>query len=195
VSAPKERVLFFGGSFNPPHLAHMLALCVARAQEAPDAMLVVPTFRHPFAKALVDFESRLAMCTAAFGWIPGVVVSRVEETLGGESRTLRTLEHLQAEHPNWALRLLVGADILGEADKWYGWDRIVRIAPPLVLGRAGVTHPDAPPPVLPAISSTELRATLARGDFAGARPYLAKDVLAIIEARGFYRTTDGPPVG
>lgn len=182
-----ERVIVFGGSFNPPHIAHMLALCVARAQEAPDVLLVVPTFRHPFAKALVDFESRLAMCNAAFGWIPGVTVSRVEEALGGESsRTLHTLEHLQAQHPSWQMRLLVGADILGEADKWFGWDRIARIAPPLVLGRVGVSHPGAPPPVLPAISSTELRAHLARRDLDAARPYLAKGVLELIERGGFY---------
>ena len=75
------------------------------------------------------------MCRLAVGWLPARDVSTVEEELGGESRTLRTLEHLGAPHPELALRLLVGADVLGDLPKWHRWDRIAELAPPLVLGR------------------------------------------------------------
>ena len=95
---------FFGGSFNPPHVAHVLSVTtLLRSVEGVDRVLVVPTYMHPFAKALAPFDDRVRMCELAMGWIPGVEVSRVEETLGGESRTLRTIEHLASAHPDWNL--------------------------------------------------------------------------------------------
>ncbi len=177
----------FGGSFNPPHLAHVLAVTCVLSLHQVDGLLVVPTFRHPFAKPLAPFDERVRMCELAMGWLPKVEVSRVEETLGGESRTLRTLEHLASAHPSWQLRLVVGADILLEAHKWYGFERIQEIAPLLVLGRVGVAHPRAPVAHLPGISSTDVRADLAAGQFEKLADVLPRDVLAHIRARGLYR--------
>ena len=183
----KERVAFYGGSFNPPHLAHLLAATVALATEEIDRVLVVPTFQHPFAKALAPYDDRVEMCSRAMGWVPRVEISRVEEELGGESRTLWTLEHLQARHPNWSLRLLIGADLLLEAPRWFRFDAIQAIAPLLVLGRAGVETPGAPTPVLPAISSTDVRAKIAAGEWEALAPLVPKAVLHWIRERGLYR--------
>ena len=97
----------------------------------------MPTYQHPFAKALAPYEDRVKMCELAMGWLPRVEISRVEEELGGESRTLRTIEHLRAQHPDWQLRFIMGADLVVESSKWYGFDRIVELAPPIVLGRVG----------------------------------------------------------
>ena len=58
------------------------------------------------------------------------------------------------------LRLVIGADIVAEAPRWFAFDEIVRIAPPIVLGRAGVTAPGAGPALLPEVSSTN---TISRG--------------------------------
>jgi nicotinate-nucleotide adenylyltransferase len=77
------------------------------------------------------------MCRLAVEWLPRVEVSPVERELGGESWTLRTLEHFAAAHPGWAMRLLVGADVLPDLPKWHRFDRIAELARPIVLGRAG----------------------------------------------------------
>lgn len=156
-------IAVFGGSFNPPHLAHVLAAAVVLARFDVEKVLVVPAYQHPFAKALAPYDHRVTMCELAMGWLPRVEVSRVEEELGGASRTLRTIEHLLARYPGKPLRFVMGADIMVESSKWYGFDRIVELAPPIVLGRVGVAYPGAPVPVLPAISSTEIREKLARG--------------------------------
>src|SRR6478735_3989939 len=93
-----RRVAIFGGSFNPPHVAHVLAVVYALSTAPIDEVLVVPVFHHPFSKELASFDERLAMCELALGWIPRVVVSSVERDLGGSSLTLRTVEHLAATH-------------------------------------------------------------------------------------------------
>lgn len=179
-------ILVFGGSFNPPHLAHVLAVCLARAQHDFERILVIPTFQHAFGKPLAPFENRMVMSERAFGWIPGVEVSRLEQRLGGESRTVRTLEALRAAHPHTPLRLLVGADILHETGQWLAFDRIVALAPLLVVGRAGVAHPDAPQVMLPQISSTEIRQLLDAGNHAALAQRLPATVHDYIRQQGLY---------
>jgi nicotinate-nucleotide adenylyltransferase len=176
----------YGGSFNPPHMAHVLAVAFVLATEDVDRVLVVPTFKHPFAKSLAPYDDRVEMCARAMGWLPKVEVSRVEEELGGESRTLHTLEHLKKTHPEWRLRLLMGADILLEAPRWFRFEAIREIAPPLVLGRFNVDVPGAPPPVVPAISSTDVRAKVARGEWDELAALAPRQVIAWIRARGLY---------
>lgn len=176
----------FGGSFNPPHLAHVLAMSVVLSRFDVERILVVPTFQHPFAKSLAPYEERVRMCELAMGFLPRVEVSRVEEELGGESRTLRTIEHLHAKHPSWVLRFVMGADLMVESSKWYGFDRIAQLAPPIVLGRAGVTYEGAPPAVLPQISSTEVRAMIAAGKWDELEPVLPRAVLAYVREKKLY---------
>ena len=85
----------------------------------------------------------MAMSEGAMGWLPRTIISRVEEELGGQSRTLRTVEHLHALHPDWKMRLVVGGDILLEGRRWHGFERVVELSPLLVLGRRGFA-PRAP---------------------------------------------------
>lgn len=188
-------VAIYGGSFNPPHLAHVLAVTVVLATEAVDRVLVIPTYKHPFAKALAPYDDRVEMCALAMGWLPRVEVSRVEEELGGESRTLRTLEHLRATHPDWSMRLVMGADLLVEAPRWFRFDAIRALAPPLVVGRAGVETPGAPPAVLPAISSTDVRAKVAAGRWDELAHLVPRGVLERIRARGLYASAAGEATG
>lgn len=176
----------FGGSFNPPHLSHVLALVVVLSRFDVERLLVVPSYQHPFAKALAPYDDRVKMCELAMGWIPRVEVSRVEEELGGESRTVRTLERLRDEFPDKQLRFIMGADIMVESSKWYRFDRIVELAPPIVLGRAGIAYPNAPQPVLPSISSTEVRARLGADEIGLLEELVPKAVIEYARSRRLY---------
>jgi nicotinate-nucleotide adenylyltransferase len=184
------RVAVFGGSFNPPHVAHVLACALVLSVEDVDRLFVVPAYKHPFSKALAPFEDRATMCELAMAWMPRVEVSRVEEELGGESRTLRTLESLARAHPDWHLRLVIGADILAEAPRWFGFDAIEKLAPPIVLGRAGFDAPGAATALLPEVSSTRVRAAIARGAWAEVENLVPRTVLAYARARRLYASPE-----
>ncbi|MEM7606178.1 MAG: nicotinate-nicotinamide nucleotide adenylyltransferase [Myxococcota bacterium] len=151
----------YGGSFNPPHVAHGLVAAWALSSGLVDEVLVVPAFSHAFGKELAPYEHRFAMCERAFAWLPAVRLSRIEEELG-ESRTYRTLVALQSRNPDATYRLLIGADILPERHRWFRWDDIEAMAPPLIVGRVG--HDSQAPLALPDVSSTELRDRFARGE-------------------------------
>jgi nicotinate-nucleotide adenylyltransferase len=112
-------------------------------------------------------------------------VSAIERNLGGDaSLTLHTLEALAAAHPGAHLRLVIGSDILREREKWYRWDDIERLAPSIVVARAGFPV-EGLPVELPAVSSTEVRARLARGETG--LPLVPRAVSAYIRAHGLYR--------
>jgi nicotinate-nucleotide adenylyltransferase len=176
----------FGGSFDPPHVGHVLAVAYVLATQDVDDVIVVPCFRHPFAKELTSFEHRFAMCELAMGWIPRTRVSRVEEQLGSDSVTLRTLLHLRESRPGCGLRLVVGADVLLEAPRWTEFERVKQLAPLIVLGRAGVTAQGAPPAVLPEISSTAIRSAIREGCRDRISPLVSREVLTYVVEHGLY---------
>jgi nicotinate-nucleotide adenylyltransferase len=136
-------IALFGGSFNPPHVAHQLVALYVLETCAIDELWFVPTFTHAFGKPLAPFSDRVAMCelaTAPLG--PRVRVMRVEEEVAARpdlvaGRTLDLLTYLGEVRPEARFRLVIGADILAEAAKWHRWADVVAKAPPIVVGRPG----------------------------------------------------------
>lgn len=184
-----KTVAIFGGSFNPPHVAHQLACLYALETQPIDAVWLIPTWRHAFEKQLAPFEDRLEMCRRAAAPLgPRVQVSTVERELAGEhSRTLVTLEALARQHPAHQWRLIIGADILPERGKWYRWEAVERLAPPIVLGRQGYAAPPELGPLveLPGISSTVVRARVAQGE--AIDTLVPREVVGYIVERGLYK--------
>ncbi|MEO6600693.1 MAG: nicotinate-nicotinamide nucleotide adenylyltransferase [Polyangiaceae bacterium] len=186
----RKSVAIYGGSFDPPHVSHVLASVYALKVGRFEQVLVVPVFAHAFQKQLTPFHHRLRMCELAFAGIEGVLVSPVEHELATPSLTLRTLEHLAALHSDWSLRLLVGSDVLSETSKWHAFERISTLAPPYVLARPGYPHPDPYALTLPAVSSTRVRAALTHRTQQSERALLASNVpgavLDYIDEHGLY---------
>jgi nicotinate-nucleotide adenylyltransferase len=180
-------VAILGGSFNPPHVAHLMAAYWVLATQEVREVWLLPSFRHPFAKELAPFEDRVRMCELAVRGVRGVAVCTAERELADDplvGKTARTLEHLVAKHPDTDFVLVVGADILPDTPKWWRWDRVNELARVVVVGREGFP-PVAGSPTFPAISSTEIRARLARGeDVSGLVPRQVREYVA---GRGLYR--------
>src|SRR4029079_1326626 len=106
------RVALFGGSFNPPHVAHQMAALYVLETAPVDALWFVPAFEHAFRTQLVAVQDRLAMCelaAAALG--PRARVSDVERSLGGRSLTLRTVRRLAEQHAAHSFSLVIGSDL------------------------------------------------------------------------------------
>lgn len=154
----------FGGSFNPPHVAHQMAcLYLLEALQA-QAVWLVPAFVHPFGKDLASFEHRAAMCERLVEPFGGrVLVERVEQQLEHQGRTFETLRFLRDRDPDRRFALAVGADILEEAHRWHRWPDIERMVKIVVLGRTGYEAGATTPMALPEVSSTQIRERLVRG--------------------------------
>jgi nicotinate-nucleotide adenylyltransferase len=179
------RVAVFGGSFDPPHLSHVLAVGLALSSGEVERVLVVPCHAHAFGKPLCAFLHRFEMARLAFAlYGDRVELSRLEEEMGGISRTLDTVQRLAMLHPDWRMRLLVGGDILEEKDSWHRFDEIQRLAPLLVIARAGHGGQAASRIALPDVASREIRERVGRGEsIAGLVPAAVADYIA---AHGLY---------
>lgn len=160
-----KTVALLGGSFNPPHVGHLMAAVYVRATRAVDEVWLVPAFNHPFGKALASFDDRVRMCEAMArdcdGWLR---VSRAESEVGKEGRTIELLEWLIPRHPEVRFEFVIGSDILADLPKWKAWDRIQSLVTIVVLNRAGHPAEGALGPPLAEVSSTEIRRALAAGE-------------------------------
>ena len=191
-----KTVALFGGSFNPPHVAHQLVALYILETQPVDELWFVPTYAHPFGKPLAPYEHRVGMLELAASALgPRVRVSRDEETLAKRpgfvaSRTLDLVEHLAAA--GHRLRLVIGTDILGEAHKWHRWDDVIATAPLIVVGRTGHPLPQgsvATGVTMPEISSTRIRELLGSANLADQdelRGLLPNSVLGYIAQHQLY---------
>lgn len=207
-----NRLVVYGGSFDPPHRAHTtLPLLVADAIDA-DGVLYIPAGQPPHKpdRRLASAEDRLAMLRLAFGDSDRVAIDTSELERDGPSFTVDTLAHLrQRLGEGVELRLLIGADMMVTFYDWREPERIIELAEPVVMARPPLDTvamlsrlPDGLSDgeraawaerivVVPQldIASTDLRERLAAGDYdaAAVREAMDPPVVDYVRDRGLYR--------
>lgn len=201
-----RRVILFGGSFDPPHVAHVALPMLAMAATGADAVAFIPAGQAPHkpSGSQTDALHRLAMLRLAVAEIPHAIVLTDEIDRAADGRpsfTIDTLAALRGRAPDTKFRLLLGADMLRIFPTWREPQRIVELAEPLVMVRPPDTR-DALLASLPAAdrprwsprlldlpqidaSSTQLRDRATRGEsLAGLAPPAVEDY---IRRHGLYR--------
>jgi nicotinate-nucleotide adenylyltransferase len=181
-------VALFGGSFDPPHVGHLLAAAYVLATEPVDELWLVPVLQHPFGKQFAaPYEHRVELCSRLAQQLPRTQVSRAEQE-SGHPRTVDLLEWLKTKHPTLTFALVLGTDLDADRAQWKNFDRIAQLARIISVQRAG--YPGREPgagsrePVLPEVSSTQVRALLASGG--NVSHLVPREVLAAIRAAGTY---------
>lgn len=139
-----RRIGMFGGSFDPPHLAHVALAQAAVAQLQLDALRVVPTGQAWYKeRPLSAAGHRLAMSRLAFDGLERVQVDDREIQRPGPSFTIDTLEALQAENPGARLYLIIGKDQFAAIKTWHRWQDLLRIAIICIADRADPARAEA----------------------------------------------------
>jgi nicotinate-nucleotide adenylyltransferase len=189
------RLGIFGGTFDPPHVGHLLAASDAIEELALDRVLLVPAAVQPFKGEATEAapDQRLAMTRLLAGDDPRFEVDPIEIERTGLSFTVDTLTALAAREPDAERFLIVGEDVLASFAKWRNPTRVLELATVAVLRRG-----DGPPWLPPAggrfrplttrrveVSSTEIRARVRAGR--SIRGFVPDAVAAYIAAAGLYR--------
>jgi nicotinate-nucleotide adenylyltransferase len=199
----KKHVALYGGSFDPPHLGHVMVVSHLLLNDPTiDEITVMPCFQHMEKAGLSPYDARFDMSTLAFGFLNRTEVSTLEAELGGGSLTVRTVRAMKEKRPDIRVSFIMGSDLIQHAHEWEGWDELLLEATPLIVGRAGIpsqaydgrsvskggTQLKTPTytPISPAVSSTEVRDALVREAYAEAERYLPKTVLDYIRNRKLY---------
>jgi nicotinate-nucleotide adenylyltransferase len=138
-----RRIGLFGGTFDPPHLGHLVLAEWARVRLRLDRVVFMPagTPPHKRGRQLTDAAHRLAMTRLAVRGNPAFVVSAFEARRAGPSFTVDTLRYLHGRQPGARFYLLMGADSLEDFPTWHQPGEIARFATLVVATRPGPAGP------------------------------------------------------
>ena len=189
------RIGLFGGTFDPPHVGHLVTAVNVRHALGLDAVVLMVAgspWQKQGSRAISPAEDRLAMVEAAVADVEGLVAGDAEIRRGGPSFTADTLATLVECYPGAELFTIVGDDAAAGLTSWERHEEVVAHSRLVVVDRPGK------PVELPSgfdwlrvevprleVSSTDLRARVRDG-----RPldYLVTEpVLDLIAARHLYR--------
>lgn len=190
------RLGIFGGSFDPPHIGHLLVASDAFELLELDLLLFIPAAVQPFKRTATQAsaEQRLRMVELMIAGDSRFAADPVEIDRKGLSFTVETLELLAARYPGARRFLLIGEDLAGEIDTWRNAERIAELAEVVVLARTSSESGDrgAPGRVPLAyigtrrvdISSTEVRTRVLAGK--SIHGFVTEAVAEYIQTAGLY---------
>ncbi len=178
--------VLYGGTFDPPHVGHVLS--VAWLLAALDAdVWVEPVDRHVLGKLPLPFATRRHWCELAFGIFgPRVTVRDDEVRPDASGATIDLVRYLQAQHPDRTFRLAVGSDILAERHRWRDFPGLIALAPLIVLPRPGFAVTADVPALVAPVELPDVRSTDLRADWAAGRSLAGRVPQAVIAAMGAY---------
>ena len=200
----KKKIGIYGGTFNPPHIAHVRACEAFYNAIKPDELLVIPDFFPPHKEldSGATTEQRLEMTSLAFQTLPVAQVSDLEIKRGGKSYTAVTLSELKREDNE--LYFLCGTDMFLTLESWYRPDIIFSLANICYVRRENDSENDIKLELLAdtyvkkygariipitievtELSSSELREKIRNGEEIS--QYLPLNVNEYIQSRGIYK--------
>ncbi len=198
------RVGIFGGTFDPPHVGHLILAAEARDQLRLDYLLWVltPDPPHKRDQVIRPVAQRLALVQAALGTDSGFILSRVEIDRPGPHYTVETVRLVAQAYPGAEVYFIMGGDALFDLPDWHTPVEFVRACHGLgVMRRPGdaldlpalekivpgvsarVRFIEAP---LLEVSSRQIRQRIASGRHY--RYFLPPAVYALVEENGWYRS-------
>ena len=191
-----ERIGLFGGTFDPPHVGHLVtAVNVRHALNLDRVLLMVANnpWQKEGSRALTPAEDRAALVEAAVTNVPGIEVGYDEIRRGGPSYTADTLGELATRHPGAELFTIVGDDAAAGFPTWERFPEVLKLSTVVVVDRPGapVVLPTGIPWVRVEVPRLEVSSTDLRARFSDGRPldYLVTaPVMKVIRERGLYGT-------
>jgi nicotinate-nucleotide adenylyltransferase len=191
---PLRRVGLFGGTFDPPHVGHLVtAVNVRHALELDVVVLMVANvpWQKEGSRTITPAADRLAMVEAAVRDVPGLVPGRQEIDHGGPSYTADTLVVLAEQYPGADFFTVIGDDAAAGLRTWTRWEEVVERSQVVVVDRPGesVDVDGGLEWIRVEVPRLEVSSTDLRARFTDGRPldYLVtQPVLDVIRARGLY---------
>jgi len=188
------RIGLFGGTFDPPHVGHLVAAVNVRHALNLD-VLVLMVANIPWQKEgvrpLTPAEDRFSMVQAAVADVPGIIAGRTEIDLGGPSYTADTLTALGLQYPGADLFTIMGDDAAAGLLTWERYREVVDRSQLVVVDRPGVAIalPEEVEWIRVEVPHLEVSSTDLRLRFVDGRPpdfLVTEPVLSVIHSLGLY---------
>jgi nicotinate-nucleotide adenylyltransferase len=137
----RQRIAFFGGSFDPPHLGHIGIARAAQTSLHLDTVLFAPVGIQPLKPlgSTAGYEDRVAMTELAIEGVPefAICLADAPNPSGIPNYTIDTLFEVRKQFPSADLFTLMGADSLLSLPNWHRGAEVPFLAPLIVASRPG----------------------------------------------------------
>jgi nicotinate-nucleotide adenylyltransferase len=188
----KKRIGILGGTFNPPHIGHLIIAEQVYEQLGLEKVLFMPDANPPHVdhKEAIAANHRKEMVQASIADNPHFELETCELKRGGISYTYDTIKQLLAKHPEYEIYFIIGGDMVAYLPKWHRIDELVKLVHFVGVKRAGFSLESIYPIMwvdvpLIQISSTEIRQKVAQGQ--SIRYLVPDNVNQYIQKEGLYR--------
>ncbi|MDE1547949.1 nicotinate-nucleotide adenylyltransferase [Jeotgalibaca caeni] len=188
----RKRVGILGGTFNPPHIGHLIIAQQAGVQLGLDKVYFMPDAEPPHVdeKSAIEGEHRLEMVKRAIEGNDLFEVETIELERGGKSYTIDTMKELCEKNPDTDYYFIIGGDMVDYLPKWERIDELVKLVDFVGIARPGYPKTSSFPIIWVdspeiAISSTDVRKMVKNGR--SLRYLMPEGVAEYIEKEGLYR--------
>lgn len=161
---PQKRVGILGGTFNPPHLGHLMIADQVQNQLGLDKVMFMPDNIPPHVdhKDAIDPQHRLKMLHLSIDDNPNFEVEDYEIKRGGVSYTVDTMKALTQLHPENQYYFIIGGDMVDYLPKWHAIDELVKLVQFVGVGRPGYHKESHYPIMWVDVPETQISSTLIR---------------------------------
>ena len=149
-----KRVGILGGTFNPPHLGHLIIAEQVKSQLNLDEVMFIPDYQPPHIdkKTAISAEKRLKM----------VKLSTMDEPGFKVSDTIDTIKELKLKNPEVDYYFIIGGDMVEYLPKWHRIEELIKLVKFVGVGRPGYRKESKYPIMWVDVPMTDISSTLVR---------------------------------
>ncbi|MEC6747636.1 nicotinate-nucleotide adenylyltransferase [Marinilactibacillus sp. XAAS-LB27] len=187
----RKKVGILGGTFNPPHLGHLIIADQVKNQLGLEKILFLPSAEPPHAqgKKTIDAKHRVKMVEQAIAERPDFEIELSEIQRGGKSYTYDTIRRLTEENPEIDYYFIIGADMVENLPTWYKVEELINLIQFVAVNRPSYSVETDYPLIFIDVPNIEISSSLVRQkimDHCSVNYLIPDSVIQYIEKEGLY---------
>ncbi len=194
-TTPRRKIGILGGTFNPPHLGHLIIADQVRNQLGLEKVLFIPSANppHKTKKKTIDAEHRMAMIRDSIDSDDGFILDDTEIKRGGKSYTFDTIVRLREKHPDVEFYFIIGADMVEDLENWHKIDELVNMVQFVAVNRPEYSLKTSYPVIFVDVPNIDISSSVIRQkvrDDCSIRYLVPLEVEKYIEREGLYKNEE-----
>lgn len=192
-TSKREKVGILGGTFNPPHIGHLIIADQVKDQLDLDKILFLPTAEPPHSsvsKKTISADVRVHMLDLAIGDHLDFDVELYEVEMGGKNYTYNTMKALIDLYPAVDFYFIVGGDMIADLPTWYEIDKLVELVQFVGVNRPGFNVDSQYPIIMVDVPLTNISSSTIRNKVktnCSIKYLVPEDVRKYIALEGLYQ--------
>ncbi len=191
-SIPNKKIGILGGTFNPPHLGHLIIAEHVKDQLDLDTILFIPSYEppHKHSKKTIDHAHRVNMLERSLSDNDKFDIDLIEIEREGKSYTYDTMRLLKEKHPDTEFYFIIGADMVEDLPNWHKIDELIQLVQFVAVNRPNYQTESTYPVIMVDVPDVDISSSMIRQkvrDGCSIRYLVTAETEKYIENEGLYK--------